>query len=244
MGKAFSIEPKDVKRVATPFRQIVTKIPAPETLEVLETLHRCEPISMTGQPPIVWDRAEGVQVYDCAGNKWLDWSSGVVVANAGHGASEVREAIRRQVDKGLLHNYCFPNAERAGLVQYLVDITPKDLNKVFLLTTGSEATECAMKLARTYGQRVGGREKVALISFGGAFHGRTLGAQMAGGIPAFYINRLSLRDERGRELLRLNAFEPVSENPVFSFDFAGEPRGRLQLVGGDNNGNRISGTVE
>jgi 4-aminobutyrate aminotransferase-like enzyme len=106
---------------------------------------------MTGQPPIVWERAEGVQVYDRAGNKWLDWSSGVVVANAGHGASEVREAIQRQVDKGLLHNYCFPNAERAALVQYLVDIAPKKFNKVFLLTTGSEATECAMKLARTHG---------------------------------------------------------------------------------------------
>jgi 4-aminobutyrate aminotransferase/(S)-3-amino-2-methylpropionate transaminase len=184
MGKAFDIQPKHVKPVETPFRKIATAIPAPETLEVLQTLHRCEPISMTGQPPIVWDRAEGVQVYDRAGNKWLDWSSGVVVANAGHGASEVREAIRRQVDKGLLHNYCFPNAERAELVKYLVDITPKALDKVFLLTTGSEATECAVKLARTHGQRIGGREKIAIISFGGAFHGRTLGAQMIGGLPA------------------------------------------------------------
>jgi 4-aminobutyrate aminotransferase-like enzyme len=184
MGKAFAIEPKDVKPVATPYRRIVTKIPAPETLEILETLHRCEPVSMTGQPPIVWDRADGVQVYDRAGNMWLDWSSGVVVANAGHGASEIKEAIRRQVDKGLLHNYCFPNAERAALVRYLVDIAPQKLNKVFLLTTGSEATECAMKLARTHGQRVGGKEKIAIVSFGGAFHGRTLGAQMMGGLPA------------------------------------------------------------
>jgi 4-aminobutyrate aminotransferase-like enzyme len=184
MGKAFAIEPKDVKPVSTPFRKIVTKIPAPETLEILEILHRCEPVSMTGQPPIVWDRAEGVQVYDRAGNMWLDWSAGVVVANAGHGAAEVKEAIRRQVDKGLLHNYCFPNAERAALAQYLVNIAPEKLNKVFLLTTGSEATECAMKLARTHGQRVGGREKIAIVSFGGAFHGRTLGAQMIGGLPA------------------------------------------------------------
>jgi sulfur-oxidizing protein SoxY len=67
---------------------------------------------------------------------------------------------------------------------------------------------------------------------------------LAGGIPAFYINRLSLRDETGRELLRLNAYEPVSENPIFSFDFAAPPAGRLQLVGSDNNGNRINGAVE
>ncbi len=66
---------------------------------------------------------------------------------------------------------------------------------------------------------------------------------LVGGIPAFYVNRLSLRDGE-RELLRLNAFEPLSENPVFSFDFAGVPHGRLQLVGTDNNGNRIAGAIE
>jgi sulfur-oxidizing protein SoxY len=66
---------------------------------------------------------------------------------------------------------------------------------------------------------------------------------LAGGIPAFFINRLSLRDAQGRELLRLNAYEPVSENPIFSFDFANPPAGKLQLVGTDNNGNRITGAV-
>jgi sulfur-oxidizing protein SoxY len=66
---------------------------------------------------------------------------------------------------------------------------------------------------------------------------------LVGGIPAFYVNRLSLRDG-DRELLRLNAFEPVSENPVFSFDFAEAPHGQLQLVGTDNNGNRIAGAIE
>ncbi len=67
---------------------------------------------------------------------------------------------------------------------------------------------------------------------------------LAGGIPAFYVNRLSLRDGSSRELMRIHTFEPVSENPVFSFDFAGLPPGPLQLVGTDNNGNRISGMVE
>ncbi len=66
---------------------------------------------------------------------------------------------------------------------------------------------------------------------------------LAGGIPAFYINRLSLRDANGRELMRLNAYEPVSENPIFSFDFAQPPPGPLQLVGSDNNGNRIGGAL-
>jgi 4-aminobutyrate aminotransferase-like enzyme len=55
---------------------------------------------------------------------------------------------------------------------------------VFLLTTGAETTECALKLARTYGHRVGGPDKNVVISFEGEFHGRTLGAQQIGGIPA------------------------------------------------------------
>ena len=144
MGKAFDLEPKDVKRVETRFRRIVTQIPAPGSLETLQTLFRCEPVSMAGQPPVVWDRAEGFQVYDRYGNMWLDWSSGVLVTNAGHAAKEIKDAILHQVEKGLLHNYCFPSAERAELVTYLVEITPERLDKVLLLTTGAEATECAI----------------------------------------------------------------------------------------------------
>jgi 4-aminobutyrate aminotransferase-like enzyme len=115
---------------------------------------------------------------------WLDWTSGVVVANAGHSPAEMRAAIREQVDQGLIHNYCFPNAERAALVQCLLEIAPPQLNKVFLLTTGAETTECALKLARTRGHRLGGPDKNVVVSFEGEFHGRTLGAQQIGGIPA------------------------------------------------------------
>jgi 4-aminobutyrate aminotransferase/(S)-3-amino-2-methylpropionate transaminase len=183
MGKAFDLTPKTIPPVETPFRRIVTSIPAPASLATLRMLLEYEPVSMTGQPPILWDRAEGFQVSDAYGNMWLDWSSGVVVANAGHGAPEVREAILRQVGAGLLHSYCFPNAARAALVEYLARLAPAPLKKVFLLTTGSEATECAVKLARTHGQKVGGPGKLAVVSFERAFHGRTLGAQMVGGVP-------------------------------------------------------------
>ncbi len=63
---------------------------------------------------------------------------------------------------------------------------------------------------------------------------------LVGGIPAFYVNRLSVRSAAGQELARLQTYEPVSENPVFSFDFATPPAGGLQIVGTDNNGNRIA----
>lgn len=67
---------------------------------------------------------------------------------------------------------------------------------------------------------------------------------LVGGIPAFYLNRLALVDAAGSEWMRLATFEPVSENPVFSLDFARLPDGPLRLVGGDNNGNRIDQPVE
>lgn len=67
---------------------------------------------------------------------------------------------------------------------------------------------------------------------------------LVGGIPAFYVSRLSVRDADDRELARLQTFEPVSENPVFSFDFASPPRGGVRVVGVDNNGNRIASKVQ
>jgi len=185
----FDLTPHRVSRVETKYRRIVTEIPAPESVPILKRLRRFEPLSLSGQPPVVWDRADGVQVYDRWGNVWLDWSSGVLVTNAGHGHPKIRQAILDQVNHGLLHNYCFPSEVRSAVVEELAQVAPEGLRKVFLLTTGSEAIECAIKLARTWGQRtlgqkVGNGSKIGVVTFHNAFHGRTLGAQMAGGIPA------------------------------------------------------------
>ncbi len=182
MGKEFSIVPREVPRVETKYRRIVTPIPHPDSIATLEKLRGFEPQSMRGQPPIVWDRAEDIFVFDKYGNRWLDWSSGVLVTNAGHGVKEVRQAIIDQVNSGLLHNYCFPSEERAQLTEYLASLAPKGLDKVFLLTTGSEATECAIKLSRAMGIQRGGKKKIGIVGFERGFHGRTLGAQQAGGM--------------------------------------------------------------
>jgi len=87
------------------------------------------------------------------------------------------------INHGLLYNYCFPTEIRSKLVEKLGSLAPTPLEKVFLLSTGSESTECAIKLARTYGVRKSGIHKKKIITFENAFHGRTLGAQMAGGSP-------------------------------------------------------------
>ena len=184
MGKEFSIEPRTVPRVETKFRRVVTALPHPDSVPTLEKLRKFEPISMRGQPPLVWDRAEGIFVYDKYGNQWIDWSSGVLVTNAGHAAPEICQAIIEQVNSRLLHSYVFPNEERAALAECLAGVAPAGLDKVFLLTTGSEATECAIKLSRSHGIKVGGRKKIGIVGFERGFHGRTLGSQQAGGMAA------------------------------------------------------------
>src|ERR1043166_511830 len=184
MAKEFSLTPKRVPRVETALRRIVTDFPVPESLPTLQKLYKYEPVAMRGQPPIVWDHAEGFQVYDKYGNCWIDWSSGVLITNAGHGRQEIIDAVSRQAASHLLTNYCFPSEIRSRLVERLSNLMPEPLKKIFLLTTGSETVECAIKLCRTHGLKAGGRGKHIIVSFVDAFHGRTLGSQQAGGIPA------------------------------------------------------------
>ena len=181
----YNLEPVDVKKINTEFRKIQTKLPVPESLAIFKKLEESEPVSMMGQPPIVWDKAEGFNVYDCWGNKWLDWSSCVLVANAGHGIKEIKDALINVINQGLLSTYVFVHKQRAELTKALQLLAPNpEKYKVFLLSTGSEATENCIKLARTYALEKHGPHKKIILSFDGAFHGRTLGAQLAGGIPA------------------------------------------------------------
>jgi len=184
MGRAFDLTPVDVEKVQTRYRKVVTKLPVPDSLPILERLRKYEPVSMSGQPPVVWDHAEGVNVFDRFGNMWLDWSSGVLVSNIGHSDKKIVDAIVKQAQHKLLHNYCFPSEIRSLLAEKLIEISDPAFDKVFLLTTGSEATENAIKLARTYGASVGGDKKIRIVSFARSFHGRTLGSQLAGGIPS------------------------------------------------------------
>ncbi|MDQ6760630.1 MAG: aspartate aminotransferase family protein, partial [Acidobacteriota bacterium] len=126
----------------------------------------------------------GFQVFDAHGNCWIDWSSGVLITNAGHGRREIIDAVVQQVSSQLLTNYAFPSEIRARLVERLSTLLPEPLKKIFLLTTGSETVECVIKLSRMHGMKAGGRRKNVIVSFTDAFHGRTMGAQQAGGIPS------------------------------------------------------------
>ena len=178
-GFNFNHTPKDVPLINTKYRKIVTKIPTPESVVMLEQAYGLESRSMHGQMPVVWNRADNFQVFDAQGNSWIDFTSTIFVANAGHGNPRIVEAVKKVLDKPLLHTYTYLSQERLDYLDLLIEKTPKQFEKVFMLSAGTEATECALKLMREQGIKKGKRRGV-VVCIEGNWHGRTLGAQMMG----------------------------------------------------------------
>ncbi len=182
--RKYNLDPQRVEKIETKHRRIVTEIPVPESLPILKKLEKYEPRSMQGQPPIIIDHSSGPYVYDKWGNKWIDWSSGVLISNVGNSHPKIVEALEEMLKRPLLSTYVFPHEKRAELAELLIETFPFTGYRVFLLSTGSEATENAIKLAKTYAMEKYGPEKHYIVGFNNAFHGRTMGAQLAGGMPA------------------------------------------------------------
>ena len=176
----FFSNPQKVDIVKTKHRTIVTEIPPKETCNVIKKLQQFEPDSMLRELPVLWDHALGYQVFDLSGNCWIDFSSGIFVTNVGHAHPKVVNAIKESIEKPLLHNYYFPSEIRSKLVEKIIKLSPDYIDTVFLLTTGAEATECALKITRINGRKIN-KNKVGIISFEGSMHGKTLGALMMGG---------------------------------------------------------------
>ncbi len=183
MSNPYPITPVEVDAIETRYRRIVTPIPHPDSVATLERLRQAEPLCMEGQPPIVWDRAQGAGVFDAYGNRWIDMSSGVLITNAGHGRQPMIDAIAATAQHGLLTSYCFAHTARADLVEALQQVAPRSDDRVMLLSTGSEAIELCIKLSREHGRSAAKRDAV-FVTFVNAFHGRTLGAQLAGGVDS------------------------------------------------------------
>lgn len=128
--------------------------------------------SYTRSYPFVMDHGKGAMVWDVDGNRYVDFTAGVAVLATGHAHPEVVRAIQEQAEK-FVHmagtDFYLPNATE--LAETLCRITPGDFDKqVFFTNSGTESIEAAMKLCRHYTQRP------VLISFLGAFHGRTYGS--------------------------------------------------------------------
>lgn len=123
-----------------------------------------------GLSPVVVDRAAGNYFYDSSGKQYLDFSSQFVFSNLGHTDERMAEAISRQVRRLESVASAFATEPKARLAKLLAEITPGDIVKSYFSTSGAEANEGAIKLARM----ATGREKI--IARWGGYHGSTFGA--------------------------------------------------------------------
>ncbi|GGA78931.1 acetylornithine aminotransferase [Brucella endophytica] len=126
-----------------------------------------------------FERGEGVWLITEKGDRYLDFAAGIAVNSLGHSHPHLVEALTSQAEKlwHVSNVYEIPGQEKLG--QRLVDATFAD--KVFFTNSGAEALECAIKTARRYHYVNGQPERYRIITFEGAFHGRTLATIAAGG---------------------------------------------------------------
>ncbi len=171
------MSPKIVEHIETDHRNIKTEIPCEGTEEVMRVLEKYESRAMQGQMPLVWDYAEGHSVYDLSKNKWIDFTSTIFVSNVGHSNQNIINAVKMMLDKPLIHSYAYANNIRAKYQKKLIEFAGKDFDKAFLLSSGTESTEAALKLMRLHSKAIGKR-RPGIICFENNWHGRTLGAQM------------------------------------------------------------------
>jgi acetylornithine/N-succinyldiaminopimelate aminotransferase len=132
-----------------------------------------------GPSPVVFERGEGVRLYDEKGKAYLDFIAGIAVNALGHCHPVLVKALTDQANK-LWHTsnmYRVPGQER--LAQRYVDLTFAD--RAFFTNSGSEAVETCIKIARRYQWSKGHVDRIGVISFTGSFHGRTFGGINAGG---------------------------------------------------------------
>jgi len=123
--------------------------------------------------PIVITKGKGALVWDINGKEYIDCTGNYGVSIVGHSHPKVVEAVKRQTETLISCHASFYNDIRSELLQKITQIAPKGLNKVFLANSGSEAVECAVKLARKFSG------KPEIIAMMGAFHGKTMGALSA-----------------------------------------------------------------
>jgi adenosylmethionine-8-amino-7-oxononanoate aminotransferase len=130
-------------------------------------------------------RGEGPYVWDVDGKRYLDGLSALFCVNVGHGRPELAEAAAaqmRELDYYVMWSFAHPRA--IELAARIASLTPGDLNRVFFTSGGSEAVESAIKLVRNYHRLTGNGAKHKLVAREVAYHGTTLGALAATGIPA------------------------------------------------------------
>ena len=124
--------------------------------------------------PVVFDRGEGVYLYDTDGTEYLDFGAGIAVMALGYGCREFQEAVKDQVDKLCHTSNLFYNAPSIGAAEKLLKVSGMD--KVFFTNSGTEAVEGALKVAKRHAFNKGMGQDYEIIAMKHSFHGRSLGS--------------------------------------------------------------------
>ena len=131
--------------------------------------------------PVI-DRGEGIFVFDTEGREYLDACGGAAVSCLGHSDARVKQAIADQLDRiPFAHTAFFTSEAAETLADRLAAAAPGNLDRVYFVSGGSEATETALKLARQYFVEIGEPGRRNVITRRQSYHGNTLGALAAGG---------------------------------------------------------------
>ncbi len=151
-------------------------------LDDLEALDAEHGMQTYGRVPVAFVRGEGTRLYDDDGREYLDFLGGLAVTSLGHAHPAVADAIADQA-RTLLHvsNLYFNDLQPRLAAR--IDGLLGGGGRVFFSNSGAEANECAIKLARRYGQANGGPGRYHVVSAYGSFHGRTLTTLAATGQP-------------------------------------------------------------
>ncbi|MGR6468126.1 aspartate aminotransferase family protein [Rhizobium sp. PAMB 3182] len=124
----------------------------------------------------------GVEIFDRDGKAYIDASGGAAVSCLGHGHPDVMAALHDQLDRlAYAHTGFFTSEPAEALADHLVAHAPKGLDRVYLVSGGSEAVEAALKMARQYFVETGEPQRRHVIARQQSYHGNTLGALAAGG---------------------------------------------------------------
>lgn len=129
---------------------------------------------------------EGCYVTDDRGNSYVDGLAGLFTTQVGHGRTELADAAHRQMrELGFFPNWSFQHPRSLELAEKLAEIAPGELSGTFFVSSGSEAVETVIKLARQYHKVNGEAERYKIISRKIAYHGTTMGALSVTGLPSF-----------------------------------------------------------
>jgi acetylornithine/succinyldiaminopimelate/putrescine aminotransferase len=171
------MQPKKSLGIRTKNRSVKKGFYVHET-PMFKHLDAREPKSAANTLPITWKKARNYSVWDDKGNKWIDMTSGIFVANAGHANPKIKAAIKKQLDSDLVFAYNYPTSIKKQFIDKLLSLSPKHFNALTLLNSGSEAMDTVYKLIKLYGNKTG---KKYIVSFKGNYHGRGLSNDLISG---------------------------------------------------------------